>query len=475
MPFLPTSIGHGSNTQTGGPFNTALVEPYIEEDSAAYYPNDADLAAIAASDRAVLSHWHYFKRSTANAPSPDYYDTGWLAPDGEGGIWLAHGGRMRDRPIYRAPLSGDWRKTDFIVDCLRAKRMHIDGFVYNETDVSTDQIGDMLDAAQISGLKIMLSIDCDTNDDKTESDVAAYINAYRRHPAVLRRPNGILMVGCYRPETFGVSKWTNILAAIGETAFFAPTFLDPAAYATFTGITDGASLWAGQDYRSYTGAIETIRTNCASDGKVFMSPVWGQDHRATASAYWETRGSRTAIAGWSYAISNTPDYVILNTWNDYAESHHWGPSWRTQFAFSDLARYYAEWFKTGVQPEIVRDCFLYFHRIEETDATETGQLQTADRFANRVTGDGETYDEIEMMAFLTEAATLEINGQQQAVSAGIQHFRIPWESGTPSFKIIRNNQTVRALSSNFTNRTVSDYQDLMYRGGSSTRNPVRNP
>jgi hypothetical protein len=383
---------------------------------------------------------------------------------------------MRDRPIYRPPLPGktaEWKTTDHGVEIETAKRMNIDGFQYNELDVTAPLVGLMLDAAEAAGsFKIMLSIDCDTNDDATDAEIIAYINTYRTHPNVLRH-GGELVVGCFKPETLGTVRWAAIIAGVGEPVFFAPTFLDPAAYDTFTALTSGASLWAGNDYRAYSGgSLDALSADCLADGKVFFSSVWPQDHRAPVSDYWEARGSRTATVGWQFAIEKQPGFVVMQTWNDYAEGHHWQPSWRTQYAYADLARYYSEWYKTGIQPTITRDVLYYFHRIERTDAAGTGALQTADRFANRVLGEGETFNEIELLAFLTAPGILEINGQQQEVGAGIQTFRIPWEAGKPTFGLIRSGSTVISMTSNFENREISDYQDLQYRGGGSTRLPV---
>lgn len=426
----------------------------------------------------MVAHWHFFKRSFDNAAFPDYYQTGYLDPAGESGVHLAYGGYLRDRPPYRAPRSGtatEWVQADFAEDIATARRMFIDAFQYNSGSVATGSTTDtalMLAAAAGTPFKVLLGVDCDSVSGQTNAAIAAYINAYRTHPNALRRANGTLMVGCYRPETLGSARWAAILAAIGEPVFFMPTFLDAGQYSSFASLVQGASIWDGSNYLSYAGGISTFKGILNAAGKAFACPVWPQDHRPSAQQFREARGSRTARVGWEHAIATQPDYVFMHTWNDYSEGHHWQPSLRTQYAYADLARYYAQWYKTGTQPAIVRDVLYYFHRIERTDAAGTGTSQSAPRFADQVNGGTETYNEIELLGFLTAPGTLDINGNQLSVGAGLQAHRVTWASGQPLFKLIRGGDTVISLLSNFTNRTASSYQDLQYRGGGSTRAPV---
>jgi hypothetical protein len=75
---------------------------------------------------------HYFPPypiSIDNAdPASDYYARNYLDPNGEGGKHLAYGGLLRDRPIGREPLGGDWRSTDLRTEVDQAADAGIDGF-----------------------------------------------------------------------------------------------------------------------------------------------------------------------------------------------------------------------------------------------------------------------------------------------------------------------------------------------------------
>lgn len=77
-----------------------------------------------------------------------------------------------------------------------------------------------------------------------------------------------------------------------------------------------------------------------------------------------------------------------------------------------------------------------------------------------------------MLAFLTRPARLWINNTYLDVGSGIQRLRIPWALGTQKFKITRREKLVAELSGGWATRSTSDYQDLLYRSGSSLRRPI---
>jgi hypothetical protein len=67
---------------------------------------------------------HYFTPYPVSlddkAAASDYYTKDYLSPTGENGKHAAYGGLLRDRPIARAPLSGDWQLEDMKTEVRRA-------------------------------------------------------------------------------------------------------------------------------------------------------------------------------------------------------------------------------------------------------------------------------------------------------------------------------------------------------------------
>lgn len=431
-------------------------------------------------NRIAIAHWHFFPRSIDNKNWPDdYYESGYLSPNGERGIHRAYGGYVRNRPLPRPAITStreNWRIADARDEITMAKRMGIDCFQMNEAGDysahSKTQI--MISAAtQFNSFNIMLSIDCDSISSLSDQKVADYFNAFRSAPPVLRHSDGKLVVGCYRPEAIGPSRWASIISRIGEDVFFLPTFLDIHSIQSYAGLASGISVWRGNKISDFDhdSSMNTAADFCAANKVEFAAQVMPQDHRPRSQVYCEARGSRNLIAGFDFARARTGRYLVIGTWNDYAEGHAIQPSTQTQFGYSDVARYHLSWWKGGSQPTIERDAFYYFYRLEQTGAAGTGALQTAPRFHLQAGSDG-PYDEIEMLAFLTRPARLWINNTYLDVGSGIQRLHVPWALGTPKFKITRREKLVAELSGGWATRSTSDYQDLLYRSGSSLRRPI---
>ena len=439
-------------------------------------------ASKGTNEKLVIAHWHFFPQSFDNRDLPDYYTAQLLAPSGEDGKHRAYGGLLRDRPIYRAPLGGterEWRLSDHRHEIASAIEMGINCFQVNSDArrVGVFRTSLLLEAATtFSKFKIMLSVDCDAAKNLADVDVADFFNRFSTHPSALRTNTGALFVTAYRPETFGAERWANILRMINGRSFFMPTFLTPNAVPLFWPLLGGLSLWRGNDYRQFRDGseLDQLRERCVRERKLFSLPISPQDHRPKSSAFWEARGSRTATSGWRYAIEKNVESVMLISWNDYAEGHHWQPSLLTQYGYADLCSFYATWFHQGAAPSISKDTLYYYYRIEKTAASATGRIQEVPRFSNRI-GPAETYDEIELTGYLTQPGELVINDRQFQVPSGIQTVRVPWGFSTPVFEFRRGGQRQMKLNGNFRMRTESDFQDLLYRAGSSTRAPIEIP
>ncbi|MCY1043829.1 hypothetical protein OV208_21090 [Corallococcus sp. bb12-1] len=115
----------------------------------------------------------------------------------------------------------------------------------------------------------------------------------------------------------------------------------------------------------------------------------------------------------------------------------------------------------GFRPRHVQD---YFHR---TQATTASPDLTKQREVYQVKNGASPANEIELLAFLTAPATLEIEVagtvQRKDVGAGIQSFRIPLREGTPRFRAVRGGVTVATVTSASPISNSIVYRDLLYR------------
>ncbi len=158
--------------------------------------------------------------------------------------------------------------------------------------------------------------------------------------------------------------------------------------------------------------------------------------------YTGDRGTHTYRKFWDFAIKNRDraPWMQLLTWNDLGESaiaptvHHFQ-------AFAPLTRYYATWYKTGIEPKIEHDWLALFHRQHPYRAEPT-------EIKKRVSGDNVTIpaDEVEALTFLSEPATLVVKTGEKTtrhnLNAGIHAVYIPFELGTQSAQIERAGKTV---------------------------------
>ncbi|MFY0532271.1 endo-1,3-alpha-glucanase family glycosylhydrolase [Nannocystis pusilla] len=203
-------------------------------------------------------------------------------------------------------------------------------------------------------------------------------------------------------------------------------------------------------------------------GVQWMSPVRPQDSRPKDLIYSEAGNTQLLRLLWDAAVAGDAEWVQLVTWNDYSEASEVSPSSGTQWALFDLTAYYVAWFKTGQQPPIVRDAIYYSHRLHATTAEPDLMLQES--IYEPVNGSTPA-DEIELLAFLTAPATLEIevDGLTESTDAlaGIQSLRVPLLEGTPKFRIVRDGGTVAEVDSAFPISNTIVYQDMLYRSGGS--------
>ncbi|MCY1062699.1 glycoside hydrolase family 71 protein [Nannocystis sp. SCPEA4] len=457
-------------------------------DATPCWPFDAPpLSELRDSPKKVFAHYFSpYPLSLDNKdPAEDYYAKNYLRPEGENGKFAYCGGFIKERPLPQPPRPQDvdYELANFEQEVRRAVALGLDGFTYdilNTSGTHWDRLLKLLDASSNADpdFRIVLMPDMTStyegSDMEAQVAFVASIAEVAAHPAVFRAEGGELLLAPFAADKRSPAWWASTidaLAAEGIDAVLWPVFVSPWSAATTSFQAElplvGTSSWGPATVSGATGYASNAEQAHAL-GVKWMSPVRPQDSRPKDLIFSEAGNTQTMRLLWDAAVDGDAEWVQLITWNDYSEASEVSPSSGTQWALFDLTAYYVTWFKTGQQPPIVRDALYYSHRLQATTAMP--DLSQQESVYEAVNG-GEPLDEIELLAFLTAPATLEIEvgGEVQttAAEAGIQSFRVPLVEGTPSFRVVRDGETVAEAVSAFSIDNTIVYQDMLYRSGGS--------
>lgn len=206
-------------------------------------------------------------------------------------------------------------------------------------------------------------------------------------------------------------------------------------------------------------------------GKPFMDgftpEFWGQaeaDRR-----YYEDMGGEGIATVWQDIIQNSgTQWVEIGTWNDYGESSYVTDASRSDIinlcgcgfqdeyhgAYMQLIRHYADWFRAGVEPTIDRDALFAFYRTAPMDAVAPN-ARPISLFV------GDVLDDIYVTTELTAPATLTVTtgGSVQTfeVTGGIQHIRVPFQTGPQSFELDRDGDVITSVSGSAIASSIAQY------------------
>jgi hypothetical protein len=459
----------------------------VEADLAGVLPFDPQsLPPLRTPLRHVFAHWHVFRISADNEPPHvDYYARDFLSPDGFNGQYRNFGGYMRERPLPRPPRAEpDWVVQDMVDDVRLAQAIGIDAFLFNIVDIERkspfwENLVAALEAARLidSRLKIIPSVDGTSKLlDRPVEEIAEALKSIANQPGIMRTARGAMMLAAFMPERWPAARWKALFESLRrsniEVSFFGVFLNFRSATQEHLALMDMTSAWAGNNIDGLPGlALQGLWARFA--GVPWAAPVWPQDFRPKDGCYAETANSRLFRDSWHLAMKQDAPCVHLITWNDYSEGSEIRPSTGIQYAFYDLSAYYIAWYKSGVQPKITRDVLYYFHRVEPTSGKSLGTRQPKPIdlcFGKR------PVNQVELLAFLAEPGRLEIEigGRTTAIDAdaGITSLRAPLTPGRPVFRLSRSGRNITTLDSAFEIRSRAEYQDLLYRGGSSTRPAV---
>lgn len=439
------------------------------------------VASLRASEKKVFAHYFtQFPISIDNKPSAsDYYQNGYLNPNGESGKHITYGGYLRDRPLPRTVRpEANWAAQDMDQEVRLAVTLGLDGFacdLLSNKGYHLERTKMLLEAADRTdrGFKIMLMPDMDVFKSIPDS-LARVIRTLNTYPAAYRLADGRLVVSPYNAQQMSAAWWSFWLATMknqGIDIAFVPVFQDWSKYAPgYSSISYGMSDWGWRSPKTQT-SWRNVPAQAKAYASVWMMPVAPQDMRPKSQTYAEAGNSEEYRVMWENAILGNADWVQLITWNDYSEHTCITPSIGTQYSFYDLTAWYTTWFKTGTMPEIKRDVLYYFYRIHSISASH----QQPKPFAIAA-GTDIPRNEIELLAFLVSPGILEIeiNGKKSRrdASAGMSSFKVPLAQGFPIFRLLRGNKTKIVLKGAFEINNTITYQNLLYYGGSNSRLPV---
>lgn len=195
-----------------------------------------------------------------------------------------------------------------------------------------------------------------------------------------------------------------------------------------------------------------------------------QDVRPNQGVFWEAANLATLRTTWQRAIDDGADYVVINTWNDYSEHTSIAPSAAHGHTFVDISAYYAEWFRTGTPPAIVRDALYVTHRTQPAGADPVrSHQQMAIRNGER----DPARDTVEVQTFLRQDAEVIVHvgasTYQYTAAAGVDQRSFPLEAGSVEVRAERAGTIVGEVNSPFDITGTPMVEDLQYVAAGSRR------
>lgn len=408
------------------------------------------------------------------APASDYYARNYLTIDGEAGKHRSYGGLLRDRPLGRAPLAGDWRAADMQTEVEQARTAGIDGFTLDLLATSGrlwDISEQLLDAADIrGGFDVIPNLDASSSGITSQSpdQIADALAKLYAHPSA-SQIDGKYALSSFYAEGAPVSWWSSVISSLKVRHAIDVNFIavfNNASDENLRAIAPISYAFGNWGVRTAKGALNApnLSAKAHAMGKKWMSPVAFQDARPKSGTYAEAGNTETLRATWSRAISDGADFVQMATWNDYSESTSFAPSQDHGYALLDISHYFLDSFTYGNSPPITSDHLYLTHRSQPWAARATSGINNM----QPVLGGSSTAprDTVEALVFLTSAAVVTVTSgstsQDFSLSAGMSAVTLPLRPGTQAAQITRGGAVVKAITSGYPVTDSPYVQDLQY-------------
>ncbi len=361
-----------------------------------------------------------------------YFDQGYINPDGEGGIHRSYGGITRDKQIVYpgTPNQSDvkvdgvvpWQLDYARVEVARAKAGGIDGFLGNimsaaQTGGNYDRWIAMCKAAAEDGtFRYTPNVDVYAGAAATVTQWADTLAVWYATGAARKIGNKFLL-SSYGADNKSVQWWTDLKTALADRGYpveFIAVFLNAGTgdslFNAFAPISWGLSVWGPA--RPGNVASLTARAQKAHGlGCKWMGPIRPQDTRPHNGVYAEAQNTDLWRAMWSSARqagTAGADCIQIITWDDYFEHTHISPSIGSGYAWTKLAKFYGDWWRTGVQPQVSAPFVVLTHRKHL--AATLGTLSGLTPMQNTLDGTAAARNLAEALVFLPTAGTVSLNG-----------------------------------------------------------------
>ncbi|KQO98418.1 endo-1,3-alpha-glucanase family glycosylhydrolase [Leifsonia sp. Leaf264] len=441
----------------------------------------APAGAIDTSKKVFAHYFPPYPVSLDNqAPAADYYTRNYLNPAGKSGKHAAYGGLLRDRPLGRTPVAGNYQLADLTTEVKQATDAGLDGFTVDVLSFSGrnwDITKGLLEAAKTQpSFTIVPNLDMNSSSGKSDlGTVAAKLDELFDSPSSYTLADGRKVLSTFKAEGQTVDWWTQLEAKLDTEYHHKVALIAVLLDASTTNMTKFAPISYGLgDWgtRNLDGVIaRSDRAAVAHQlGVKWMPGIGVQDIRPNQSVYAESVGTATLRENWRRAIIEKADLVQLATWNDYSENTSFAPSMNHGTAFLDINAYQMLQFKTGAGPSIGQERVYVTHRVQPYAAQPTGGQTklTAPTLGGSKT---QPVDIVEVQTYLNTASAVTVT-----VGNTVHTYTAPAGATIKTFPLVAGTVKAVAVHGYTTITAASPYmvtaqpviQDLSYRAVTGT-------
>ena len=277
------------------------------------------------------------------------------------------GGKVPDQPISPY-VSRDPGVMGRQID--EAKGAGIDAFVVNwygprvENNQTETNFRVMLDEAAAHGFRLALDVDMNSPFLGSAADVQAalstLLSTHAQHPAYLRSGGKPVIFFYHQTARFGLGTWADIRAQVdpNHDSLWIEEGVDVSPLSVFDGHHLYSVTWANRTDMAYTADkfARLVRDKAAALGtaKVYVATVMpGYDDRKTGrgGAFAVDReGGAYYERSWRAAIDSGPDWIVINSYNEWPEGTFIEPSQACGNRYLDLTATWAAAFHNASPP-----------------------------------------------------------------------------------------------------------------------------